>query len=98
MIVLTAVMEALPGKEQEMENALRAMIPAVRSEEGTLTYVLHRAQGNPGKFFFYEAYRDEAALAHHSGTPHLAELFGKLVSLTAGEPVIDMYEVLASKD
>jgi quinol monooxygenase YgiN len=98
MIVVSAVMEAKPGKEQEMEKALLAMVPTTQSEEGTLTYVLHRALGNPGKFFFYEKYVDEAALTLHSGTPQLAELFVTLGPLLAGDPVIEMFEVLAAKE
>ncbi len=97
MIVISAVMEAAPGKEQEMEEVLRGLVSATQSEEGTLTYVLHRALGNPGKFLFYEKYTDEAALAFHSGTPQFAESFGKLAPLLAGDPVIEMYEELAAK-
>jgi len=90
-------MEAKPGKEQEMEEVLRGLVAATQSEEGTLTYTLHRALGQPGKFFFYERYPDEAALAVHSGTPQFAEAFAKLAPLLAGDPVLEMYEELAAK-
>jgi len=97
MVVVSAVMEAKPGKEQEVEKALREMVPTTEAEAGTLVYVLHRALGNPCKFFFYEKYEDQAALALHSATPQLAELFVKLVPLLARDPVIEVFEELAAK-
>jgi len=97
MIVVVAVLKAQAGKEREMEDALRAMVPKVQSEEGTLAYVLHRAQKEPGKFLFYEKYKDKAAFDHHSSTPYLQELFGKIGPLLDGKPSIEMYEELAAK-
>ncbi len=97
MIVVVAVLKAQTGKETEMEEALRAMIPKVRDEEGTIAYILHRAQGDPCKFLFYEKYKDQAAFDYHGSTPHIQELFGKIGSLLAAEPNIDMYEELAAK-
>jgi quinol monooxygenase YgiN len=94
MLVVVAVMKAKEGCEQEMENALRDMIPQVETEEGTLTYTLHRARKVPGKFLMYEKYRDKAAFNHHSSTPYFAELFGKIAPLLDGDPVIDIYEEL----
>ena len=97
MITVVAVLEAQEGKEEEMETALMAMIPKVRSEEGTLSYVLHRAQNKPGKFLVYEKYEDEEAFAHHSSTPYIKELFNKVGPLLAGSPDIEMYDELAAK-
>ncbi|OIP35731.1 MAG: antibiotic biosynthesis monooxygenase [Deltaproteobacteria bacterium CG12_big_fil_rev_8_21_14_0_65_43_10] len=97
MIVVVAFLKAQAGKEREMEDALRAMIPKVQSEEGTLAYVLHRAQNEPGKFLFYEKYKDKAAFDHHGSTSHIQELFGKIGPLLDGKPSIEMYEELAAK-
>jgi len=97
MIVVVAVLKTQAGKEKEMEDALRGMIPKVQSEEGTLAYILHRAQNEPGTFLFYEKYKDKAAFDHHGSTPHIQELFGKIGPLLAGEPSIEMYEELAAK-
>jgi len=97
MIVVVAVLKAQEGKEGEMEEALRAMIPKVQPEEGTLAYILHRAQGEPGKFLFYEKYKDKAAFEYHGSTQHIKELFGKIGPMLAGEPSIEMYEELAAK-
>lgn len=97
MIVVVAILKAQAGKEKEMEDALRAMIPKVQSEEGTLTYILHRDQKEPGKFLFYERYKDKAAFDFHSSTPYIQEFFKKIGPLLAEEPSIEMYEELDSK-
>lgn len=96
-MVVVAVIKAQAGKEKEMEDALRAMIPKVQSEEGTIAYILHRAQNEQGKFLFYEKYRDGAAFDFHSSTPYFKELFGKIGPLVDGQPQVEMYEELAAK-
>ncbi len=96
MLVVVAVMKAKEGCEQEMENALRDMIPRVEAEEGTLTYALHRARKDPRKFLMYEKYRDKASFTLHSSTPYFAELFGKIAPLLDGDPAIDIYEELCA--
>ena len=96
MIVVVAVMKAKKGKEQEMEDALRWLIPQVESESGTLQYVLHRARKDTGKFLFYEKYRDKDALNTHGSTPYFGELFGKIAPLLDGDPSIEIYEDIAS--
>lgn len=96
MIVLVATMKAKQGKEAELENALKAVIPQVEQEEGTLQYILHRSKNDAGKFFFYEKYADKKALAFHGSTPYLKELFDMLKELLAEEPSIDLYEEVAA--
>ncbi|HVN72626.1 MAG TPA: putative quinol monooxygenase [Desulfomonilia bacterium] len=96
MIVVVAVLKAKQGKEEEMEEALRWIIPQVDSEEGTLKYVLHRAKKDAGKFLIYENYRDKDAFNKHSSTPYFAELFGKIAPLLEGDPSIEIYEDIAS--
>jgi quinol monooxygenase YgiN len=95
MLVVVAVMKAKAGMEQEMESALKDMIPKVDKEDGTLVYTLHRAKKEPQKFLMYEKYLNKEALNHHSTTPYFTELFGKIGPMIDGTPTIDIYEELA---
>ena len=97
MIVVVAILKAQAGKEKAMEDALKAIVPKVQCEEGTLAYTLHRAHNDPGKFLFYEKYKDKAAFDYHSSTPHFKELFGEIGPLLDGQPNIGMYEEIAAK-
>jgi len=98
MIVVVAVFQARAGKEKELEDKLKAVVPKVRQESGTLVYVLHRSQQDAGRFLFYEKYRDMEALAVHGASLHLAELLGAVAPLVQGEPVIELYEEVAAKE
>ena len=95
MLIVIATMKAKTGMEQELEQALKSIIPHVEKEKDTLMYTLHRSKKDPGKFLFYEKYTDKEALQKHSATPHFKELFGKIASLLDGAPLIDMYEEVA---
>jgi quinol monooxygenase YgiN len=95
MIVLIAAMKAKAGKELELENALKSVIPKVETEQGTLKYALHRSQEDAGKFLFYEKYVDKAALDFHGSTPYLKELFKTIANLLSEKPTIDLYEEIA---
>lgn len=96
MIILVAALSAKPGKEQELEAALTAIVPQVEPEEGTLQYVLHRSADNPGKFLFYEKYADKAALDFHGSTPYLKQFFKQIAGLLAEKPSISLYEEIAA--
>ncbi len=96
MLTVIAVLKAKEGKEKELENALSGIVNKVEAEEGTLAYALHRAKKEPGKFLFYEKYKDKAALSAHSSTPYFIELFGTIGPLLDGNPSIDIYEEIAS--
>ncbi len=94
MLVVVAVMKAKAGMEQELESALRNIVPKVEAEKDTLIYTLHRAKKEPGKFLMYEKYPNKEALTQHSSTPYFMELFGKIGLILDGAPVIDIYEEL----
>jgi quinol monooxygenase YgiN len=96
MLVVVAVMKAKEGCEQEMEQALRDIMPMVETEECTLSYSLHRTKKDPQKFLMYEKYLNKEAFKYHSSTPHFAELFGKLAPLLQGDPIIDIYEEICA--
>lgn len=96
MIILVAVMHAKPGKEAELATALKTVFPKVKQEEGTVQYILHSSKTNPQKFFFYEKYKDKAALDFHGTTPYLQQLFATIEPLLAQKPDIELFEELAS--
>lgn len=96
MIVVSAVFQAKPGREAELESALRAMIAPVSKEDGTLAYAVHRAHDDDARFFFYEQYRDQAAVDRHMASPYLKALLDQVPALCANAPVVEFYQPLAS--
>ncbi len=96
-ITVVAKLKAKSGSEKQLEDAFRAMIPKVRGEAGTQTYVLHRSVQDPTVFVFYEVYQDREALDAHSKTPHMAEMITKIGGLLDGRPQIDLLTELDRK-
>jgi quinol monooxygenase YgiN len=92
MMIVSAFFQAKEGKESELEQAFKSIFPLVGKETGVVTYSLNRSTANPGRFFFYERYKDKEAFDFHSSTPYFKDLFGKLKDLTAGAPVVEFYE------
>jgi len=96
MLVLTATFKAKPGQENELEEAIKALIPSVQNEAGTLVYTVHKAKADPGQFMFYEMYQDKAALDLHGSTPYFKEFSGKIAGLLESKPQLAIYEDIAS--
>lgn len=96
MIVVTAVFDARPGCEAKLEAALRELVGKVAAEPGALEYTLHRAPDAPGRFYFYERYRDQAAVDTHMATPNLKKVLDLVPELCAGTPTVDFYQPLVS--
>lgn len=70
--MLLVILNARPGKEKELESALRALVAPTRREEGCLRYSLYRAAepGAAGRYLLYEVWRSREAHARHTQTPH----------------------------
>jgi (4S)-4-hydroxy-5-phosphonooxypentane-2,3-dione isomerase len=69
-LVLAVTWVARPGEEGAVEEVLRRMMPLTRAEPGCIQYDAHRSPEDPRRFFLYEVYDDEAALAAHSESEH----------------------------
>ena len=83
MVVLVAKYYVKPGKDDEVEAALKKMAACVREQEpGCLLYHVNRSRENVGLSLLYEHYRDMAALEAHRATPHFREIVeGTIVPL-----------------
>ena len=73
MIVLAVVWVAKPGHENQVADVFRKLEADSRREQGCLMYIVHRHRDEPGRFFIYEQYRDDAALQAHRDSPHFQE-------------------------
>jgi quinol monooxygenase YgiN len=71
---------AKPGNEETLRKVLNGMLSPTRAEDGCRFYRLFEAR-EPGRFYFYELWRDEAALNAHVGSGHFMEMQTKLRTL-----------------
>ncbi len=95
MLTLISTVQAIDGKEVELEKQLLEFSEKVKSEDGTLMYYLHRVKQAKGRFLFYEAFRDENAFESHNTSVHMNELAKKIGPLLASEPQLMYLEKIA---
>ena len=76
MIVITSRVTAVPGGRDALIAAFDPLHAAVADEPGTVIFAMHEADENG--LFFYEVYRDEAALAAHRDSAAVRDLVGRL--------------------
>lgn len=80
---VVAVLTAKAGKEQQVEQVLRACVQPSRAEDGCLSYDLNRCIEQAGRFVFVERWASHEAIALHRQMPHytaMAKALGELLS------------------
>ena len=70
-LIILAQITAAPGKEDFLGSELEKLVAPTRAEEGCVQYDLHRDNGNPGFFVFYEIWenRDLWQASYESAAP-----------------------------
>lgn len=69
------------GALEKASDAFAAMLTASRAEEGCIAYSYATDVLDPAKFLIVEKWVDDAALAAHSATPHMAAFRAALADI-----------------
>jgi quinol monooxygenase YgiN len=88
-------LEAKPGKEAEVESFIRAGLPMVEKEPGTVSWFGIRF--GPTSFGVFDVFPDEGGRQAHLSGRVAAALMSKASELFATPPVIEKIDVLAAK-
>ncbi|MBU6246020.1 MAG: antibiotic biosynthesis monooxygenase [Actinomycetales bacterium] len=83
-LCVIAHVHARPECAAEIAEHLRAAIEPTRREAGCIRYDLLTDNEVPGHFVFVEEWADDAALAEHLGTAHIAALRSAIEPMLAG--------------
>jgi quinol monooxygenase YgiN len=70
-LAMVVEFRARPGREADLRDALLAMVPPTRAEDGCLRYDLHVDESDPAVFAFYEVWASRAHHAAHDRTAHI---------------------------
>jgi quinol monooxygenase YgiN len=87
-ITVIARLRAKKGKEEQLRQALLALITPSRLEKGCLNYDFHESLDQPGLFFFHENWANHNALTRHFEMSHFKEAQQKTKDLLAEPPEI----------
>ena len=69
-LFIIARFHARPGREGEVEAAIREVSVPTRAEPGCLGYQVFRGTRDRALFFIQSRWQDEAAFDHHADLPH----------------------------
>jgi quinol monooxygenase YgiN len=94
-LAILVLLEAKPGKEDEVEKFLKSALPLVQAETGTTTW--YALKMGPSKFGIFDTFPDENARNAHLGGEVAKALFAKAEDLFAKPPAIEQPEILAVK-
>jgi quinol monooxygenase YgiN len=76
-----ATLVAMAGAEDAVRRLLIPAVGAFRAEPGCTAYVLLEDRQQAGRFFTFETWADEGALASHMHSPTMQVLMPKLKEL-----------------
>jgi quinol monooxygenase YgiN len=94
MFVVAAQYTIKEGKEKEVIDILKKMIPMSRAEPGCKLYMVNQSPENPRKLLLYEQYVDKGGYEAHMATEAFKEnILGKVVPLLESR-VRDFFEVV----
>lgn len=96
-ISLIAKLTAADGKADELESALAALIAAAEEEEGLEVYSAHRDNADGNVFYFFELYRDQAALDVHGKGDGMKQAMAALGAFLGGRPEVSLLTPVAAK-
>lgn len=65
-----AILEAKVGQQEQLRDALSALVAPTRQEPGCLDYTLFERADAPGTFYMRESFQGQESLEAHFRTPH----------------------------
>ncbi|MDJ0767577.1 MAG: putative quinol monooxygenase [Ilumatobacter sp.] len=96
-ISLIAKLTAAEGKQAELEDAMRSVVEAADEEPGLEVYAANAVDDEPGVYYFYEIYADEAARDAHGTGDRMRAAMGAFAGLLGGRPEIITMTPIAAK-
>ncbi len=94
MIILKVDMLVKAGSEEKCKEYIRILQENSRKEPGCLLYIGHQSTENPRWFFFYEQYKDEAALDAHRNAPYFKQYVNAGLGEIVEERVRELYRAV----
>jgi quinol monooxygenase YgiN len=92
MIIVTGTIKVRPDRIDEAMRVSLDHVHRSRTEPGCLVHSVHRDVEDPLTLFFFEQWRDDAALSAHFAVPGSREFVNAITELATERPVLNMYD------
>ncbi len=86
-----------PGMDEEFIKSARWIIDSTQKEQGCLEYNLCQDPYKKSDFFFFEKYKDQAAIDFHFGAKYFREFGTKVGELIRQPTEVKIYNISESK-
>lgn len=96
MIVVIGYLTIDPAKRDEVHEAIGALVPATRAEDGCIDYRYSIDIDDPARINIVEQWESEDAMNAHMGTEHLATFMGVMGTCLGGPVEIVRHDVASS--
>lgn len=93
-VVVIATARAKPGKERDLERALREVAQPTRQQPGCVRFSLYRCEEDPAVIAGIERWRSKADHDRHLQGPHFQKLAAAMNEIIAGPPQILRYDII----
>ncbi|WP_019830865.1 putative quinol monooxygenase [Sphingomonas sp. PR090111-T3T-6A] len=90
-VKIVAFVTPKPGREAELEAAVRTAVAGARGEPGNLRYDAWREKGGE-RIVIDELYKDHDAVEAHRNAPHYVAFRATAADLLAGPPEVTVVE------
>ena len=97
MIILAGTLRIAAGQRAAAHAALSQLVEATRAESGCMAYSFAYDVLDDHLLRIFEVFRDEAALAAHRASAHMAAFRQRSPGLGIGERAMWQYEVSAAR-
>jgi quinol monooxygenase YgiN len=94
-VAILALLEAKPGKENEVEKFLKSAQPLAEQETGTTSW--YAVKLGPAKFGIFDTFKNEAGRNAHLTGEIAKALFARAGELFATPPQVEKLDILAAK-
>jgi len=96
-IIVLATAKAKPGKEVELERALRDVAAPTRAQRGCLQFELYRSAQDPATITAFERWSSEEDHAQHLQGEHVKTLITRFDGILAAPPEIAAMKPLSNE-
>ena len=84
MIIVNGTIDVDPDQRDTFIEAARALMTDTRAEAGCESYAFAADLDDPGRFHVAERWADDAAVAGHMASPHMAAFLGAIGGAVRG--------------
>ena len=95
-LIVLASATAQPGKEAELEAALREVVQPTRAQPGCLQFSLLRTMDAPATLVGYERWESARHHQAHLQGAHVQRLMGRMAGVLAAPPDIRVHQVVVA--